>query len=166
MTAEKPDPFARTDTPIYHVTIWPNRSLGRVGFRNTMLLVIVGTTIPMIPLFKAASTLWILLFGIIPVVLLYLFFIRNYLDGRLTEEIRIYPDLIAVERREPKGKILRWHANPYWLRIHMHDTPIENYLTLEGNQRTIELGAFLSPEERLTLKADIEKVIHSLDINA
>mgnify|MGYP001823426394 CR=1 FL=1 len=166
MTIDPTDPFQRTDTPLYHVTLWPNRSLGRKGFRNTMILAIIGTTIPMVPLYRAAATPWILLFGIVPVALLFFLFIRNYRDGRLTEEIRIYPNAIAVERREPSGEILRWHANPYWVRIKMQDEPIENYLTLEGNQRTIELGAFLSPEERETLKAEIETVIHKLDINA
>jgi len=48
----------------------------------------------------------------------------------------------------------------------MHDAPVENYLTLEGNQRTVELGGFLSPEERLTLKAAIDETLRSLDINA
>ena len=48
----------------------------------------------------------------------------------------------------------------------MQDSPIENYLTLEGNQRTIELGAFLSPEERIELKVNIETALNGLDINA
>lgn len=162
----EPDPFSRTDTPIYHVTLWPNRSLGRIGFRNTMILVIVGTGVGTVPLIMATSNLWMLLFGIIPVAMLYFFFMRNYRDGRLTEELRIYPNVIAVERREPSGDTLRWHANPYWVKVKMQDSPIENYLTLEGNQRTIELGAFLSPEERIELKANIETALNGLDINA
>lgn len=160
------NPFERTDEPLFHITIWPHRSLGRVGFRNTMILVIVGMSIPMFPLLIAAATWAVLPFGIIPIALLYLLFKRNYRDGRLTEELRIWPDLIAVERREPDGTIHRWHANPYWLRIKLQDEPIENYLTLEGNQRTIELGAFLSPNERAKLKSDIEGVVNKLDINA
>lgn len=160
------DPFARTDKPLYQVTLWPNRSLGRVGFRYTMLIVIIGMAIPMIPLLIAASSWALLPFGLVPIALLYFLFKRNYRDGRLTEELRIWPDLITVERREPNGALHQWHANPYWIRIKMHDEPIENYLTLEGNQRTIELGAFLSPEERVSLKSDIENVIRKLDLNA
>lgn len=160
------DPFERTDRPVYHVTLWPNRSLNAAGFRNTMILVVVGMSVGTVPLIMATSNLWMLLFGIIPVVMLYFFFMRNYRDGRLTEELRIYPDVIAVERREPSGEILRWHANPYWVKVMIQETPIESYLTLEGNQRTIELGAFLSPEERLTIKAKIDDAIRSLDINA
>jgi len=160
------DPFERTDEPVYHITLWPNRSLNAVGFRNTMILVVVGAGIGITPLVMATSNLWMLLFGIIPVATLFLFFMRNYRDGRLTEELRIYPNVIAVERREPSGKIHRWHAKPYWVKVRLQDEPIEHYLTLEGNQRTIELGAFLSPEERLTLKTEIDDALRKLDINA
>ena len=165
MTSD-PDPFERTDKPIYHVTLWPNRSLNAVGFRNTMILVIVGLGIAVIPLIIITASLFMLLFAIIPVAMLYFFFMRNYRDGRLTEELRIYPNVIAVERREPSGKTHRWHANPYWVKVKLQDEHVEHYLTLEGNQRTIELGAFLSPEERLTLKAEIDDALRSLDINA
>ena len=105
------DPFERTDKPVYHITLWPNRSLNAVGFRNTMILVIVGLGIAVIPLIIITASLFMLLFAIIPVTTLYFFFKRNYRDGRLTEELRIYPNVIAVERREPSGKIHRWHAN-------------------------------------------------------
>jgi len=90
----------------------------------------------------------------------------NYCDGRLTEELRIYSDVIAIERRELSGKVYRWHATPYWVKVKMHDEPVENYMTLEGNQRTVELGGLLPPEERLFLKATIDETLHSLDINA
>ena len=160
------DPFERIDEPVYHVTLWPNRSLSAIGFRNTMIIVIVGSAIGIAPIFLVTGSLWVLLFVIVPVATLYFFFMRNYHDGRLTEELRIYPNVIAVERREPSGKTHRWHANPYWVKVKLQDKHVEHYLTLEGNQRTIELGAFLSPEERRTLKAEIDDALRTLDINA
>ena len=46
----------------------------------------------------------------------------------------------------------RWHANPFWVRLRLlDDARVEKYLTLQGNGREIELGAFLSPGERETL---------------
>ncbi len=160
------DPFERTDEPVYHVTLWPNRSLNAVGFRNTMILVIVGSSIGIAPLLLITGNLWMLLFVIVPIATLYVLFMRNYRDGRLTEELRVYANVIALERREPSGKTHRWHANPYWVKVKLHDEPIEHYLTLEGNQRTVELGAFLSPKERLSLKGAIDDALRSLDINA
>jgi uncharacterized membrane protein len=42
------------------------------------------------------------------------------------------------------------------------DAAIEKYLTLEGNGREIELGAFLSPWERETLYADLGAALSRL----
>ncbi|HEU0223312.1 MAG TPA: DUF2244 domain-containing protein [Paracoccaceae bacterium] len=45
----------------------------------------------------------------------------------------------------------------------MHlDGKVENYLTLKAEGREIELGAFLAPEERVALKADIEAALAAL----
>ena len=73
----------------------------------------------------------------------------------LREELRLWPDLVTVVRREPDGRERRWHANPFWVRLHLRDAHVEKYLTLEGNGREIELGAFLSPGEREALHADL-----------
>lgn len=157
--------FARKDKPLYEVTIWPNRSLGRIGFRNTLILVSVGMAIPIIP-FLFSPIGWALLpFGLLPVILTYVFIKRNYWDGRLTEELRLWQDLITIERTEPNGDVKRWFANPYWIKTMMHDKPVENYFTIKGNNREIEVGAFLSPEERISLKIEIDDALRGLDIN-
>ena len=60
---------------------------------------------------------------------------RELRDGRLTEELRLWPDLITVVRREPKGRVRRWHANPFWVRLRLHDDDrVEKYLTLTGQR--------------------------------
>ena len=57
----------------------------------------------------------------------------------------------------------RWHANPFWVRIRLReDAPIEKYLTLQGNGREIELGAFLSPWERETLYSEILETLRKI----
>ncbi len=92
---------------------------------------------------------------------------RSYADGRLTEELRLWPDLITVERREPRGRVRRWHANPFWVRLRLvEDGRIEKYLTLSGNGREIELGAFLSPPERVALYGDLRHALARLDASA
>ena len=67
-----------------------------------------------------------------------------------------------------KGKALIWEANPYWLKLALHPTDgrVEHYLTLKGggpNQtREVELGAFLTPEERVDLREDLANVLRQL----
>ena len=50
-----------------------------------------------------------------------------------------------------------WQANPYWVRVTLHETGgrVPQYLTLSGNDREVEIGAFLSPEARLVLAAEL-----------
>lgn len=151
-----PDPFQRRDPPILALRIWPHRSLSRKGFAWVMGIVAAGLTLPLLPFLGSKVMLGLLPFPLAALLALWLAIRRSYFDGRLTEELRLWPDLIAVERREPKGAVRRWQANPYWARARLSEVAkIEKYLTLEGNGREIELGAFLSPGEREALYHEI-----------
>jgi uncharacterized membrane protein len=59
--------------------------------------------------------------------------------------------------------VRRWHANPAWVRLSLFENGrVEKYLTLKGNGREIELGAFLSPPERAALYADLAAALGPL----
>jgi uncharacterized membrane protein len=117
-------------------------------------------SLPMVPLIGTKVALGLLPFLISAWVLLWFMIHRNYRDARLVEHLRIWPDLIAVERREPKGTLRTWQANPYWVELQMHpNARPENYLTLRGAGRLIELGAFLSPEERVELHTQLDAAL-------
>ena len=62
------------------------------------------------------------------------------------------------------GKRQDWQANPYWVRVTLHVTggPVPNYLTLKGDGREVELGAFLSEDERIRLRDDLKTRIAAL----
>ncbi len=151
------------DAPIYQVTLWPNRSLSRRGFRRVMLLVGFGLALPVLP-FLGGPVGWALApFALGELGLLWLFLKRNFRDGRLTEELSLWPNLICVIRSEPSGETLSWRANPYWVRLEVHETPtVEHYLTLSAEGETIELGAFLAPDERLQLAEEVRKALAKL----
>ena len=157
----------RTDAPILALTLWPHRSLSRKGMARVIGVAAIGLAIPVLP-FLGSPVGWALLpFCALPVLALWLFIRRNNRDGRLTETIRLWQDEIRVDRRHPSGDVRCWQANPYWVKITLRDDgPVEQYLTLKGNGREIELGAFLSPEERIDLFHDLSKALNALDINA
>lgn len=166
MTGAPPDasdPFRRRDPPILALTLWPNRSLSRRGFAWVLGLVCVGLALPLVPLLGTKVGLGLVPFSLAAFAGLYLALRRSYFDGRLTEELRLWPDLIAVERREPGGAVRRWQANPFWVQVGLSDQgPVERYLTLKGAGREIELGAFLSPEEREALYRDLSAALAGL----
>lgn len=130
-------------------------------------IVAVGLAVPLVPLIGTKAGLGLVPFSLAALVALYLALRRSYFDGRLTEELRLWPDLIAVERREPGGAVLRWQANPFWVQAELSDRgPVEHYLTLKGGGREIELGAFLSPEERQTLHRELGAALAKLRAGA
>lgn len=154
------DPFRRADPPLYAVSLWPHRSLSRKGFRGFMAALAAGLSVPMISVWGTPVAWFLAPFLLGALALAWLFIVLSYRSGRLVEELRVWSDAIAVERREPRGRVLRWSANPYWVTVDLSDTPtVERYLTLQGGGRTIELGAFLTPEERVALADDLRDAL-------
>lgn len=149
--------------PLLALTLWPNRSLSPRGSAGFLLLLAACLSIPLIPLLGSPAAWGLLPFLIAVLVAVYAAFRRNYADGRLTEELTLWPDLITVVRREPHGIVRRWHADPRAVTVRLsQDARIEQYLTLRGNGREIELGAFLSPEERQGLHREIIDALRRL----
>jgi uncharacterized membrane protein len=157
------DPFSRSDPPVLALILWPNRSLSPAGGGWILGLVTAGFAMPLLALGGTDAAWGMLPFMAVALVALFLAIRRNTRDGRLTEELRIWPDLITVVRREPRGTVRRWHANPFWVKARLYeDGKVEKYLTLAGAGREIELGAFLSPWERESLYAEIRATLSRL----
>jgi uncharacterized membrane protein len=150
----------RLDRPVYDVVLWPNQSLTRRGHRIAMGTAAAGLSLP---LFGVAGTpvFW----GLAPFLLvalgaLWIAIRRNGRQLCIEERLTLWRDEIRVERREPDGRLLRWQAEPLRLRLRLHKgAKVEDYLTIAGGGREIELGAFLAPEERVALAAEIESAL-------
>lgn len=149
---------ARTDEPVYRVHIQPYRSLSNRGFFATIMFTACAFLLPLLA-FLGTGALWTLLFFVAPAVgALWYFIRRNDKDGTISEDLALWPDLIAVHRHNPRKADQYWLANPYWVSVHMRDTKLcPSYLTLKGAGREIELGAFLTVDERKDLEKDLRK---------
>jgi len=154
------DVYTRTDPPEFSVVLRPHRSLSRDGTSVVIGGATAALALPLLSLGGSPAAWGLLPFLLIPLFGLYLALRRSFDDGRLTEELRLWPDLITVIRREPRGPVRRWHANPHWVQVRIsEDALIDKYLTLRGNGREIELGAFLPPEDRVDLYHALRKAI-------
>lgn len=147
----------RHDKPVYRVVLWPNQSLTRLGLRWFLGISAAFLIFPL-TVIDHPGVFW----GLIPFLALAFFGIwyairRNGRNLMLSETLWIWRDEVRVERIEQNGRILRWQAEPFRTRVQLHkDAKIEDYLTLSGGGRVIELGAFLAPEERVALADEIE----------
>lgn len=147
------DPAARPDTaPILDLTLWPHRSLSPRGFRWMLWLTTLGFAIPMGAILGSAA-FWIVgAFVLVDFVLLYGLMKLTYRSGQVRETVRLWPDRLRIERREPNGAEKVWEANPHWVRVRLVETRrIPDYLVVSSAGKDIELGAFLTPGERRDL---------------
>lgn len=136
--------------------LWPYRSLPRQGFVWVIGLTAGALALPMIAL-VGTGVLW----GLLPFVLLIIWLLwtaieRSYRTGTTHETLLLSWDALVLTRQDPGREDRIWRTNPYWVRIKLReDGPVEDYLTLTDGQREIELGRFLSPEERQSLRKEL-----------
>lgn len=144
--------------------LWPHQSLPPKGFAATILGIFA---LAIIPLSALIGTL--LLWGILPYFLLALWGMwyalrRNERDRQILEVLTVTPDSMHLTRHNPRGPQQDWECNPYWAQVEMHkdDGPVPHYVTLRGAGREVEIGAFLSEEERVALYDDLLRTVHRI----
>lgn len=142
--------------------VWPHRSLPRRGFVWFIGATAGLLTLPLLAVL-GSSVLW----GLLPFMLAAIAGIwwalqHSYRSGRTLEQLSIASDRITLTRSDPGRPDREWSANPYWIRAEIRPGPVEKYLVLTGDHelgRTIELGAFLTPEERTQLEGEVNRAL-------
>jgi uncharacterized membrane protein len=145
--------FDAGNGPARRLELWPHRSLAPKGFVWFIGITFTMFLIPLTALL-GTSALW----GMLPflmgaLALIWYSLHRSTRDGRVHEVLTIWNDRVELTRQNPRDPDQQWDANPHWaeVKIRPEGGPVENYITLRGNNRTVEIGAFLSPEERADL---------------
>ena len=116
----------------------------------------------LIPTFTLLGT--VLLWGMLPFVLLAVGGIYYALHAnhraRQIEEVLVLDDQTArLTHRTARGEVKEWACNRYWTTVTKYekDGPVPQYVTLRGEGREVEIGAFLSEEERIELYDDLQR---------
>ena len=144
--------------PAARLRLWPHRSLSAEGFVSFVGLTAAFAALPLLAVL-GTPVLWALLpFPVVVLSVLWIALTRSWRDGALTEELTLAREHVHLRRQEPDGTRHDWQANPYWVRAILHDRggPVPNYVTLRGGGREVEIGAFLTPEERARLHGELE----------
>ena len=139
--------------------LWPHQSLPPKGFAA---FVLATFTMILIPTFTLLGT--VLLWGMLPFVLLAVGGIYYALHAnhraRQIEEVLVLDDQTArLTHRTARGEVKEWACNRYWTTVTKYekDGPVPQYVTLRGEGREVEIGAFLSEEERIELYDDLQR---------
>ncbi|MBI1391546.1 MAG: DUF2244 domain-containing protein [Alphaproteobacteria bacterium] len=159
-----PTPPASSETAgeAFEALLYPNRSLPPAGFAIVMGIVIcVNLTLGV---YFAAIGAWpVLGFCGVDIFLVWLAFKVSYRQGRLHERIRLDAEELVVSRVLPSGHESRWRLQPFWTSVSIV-APKEHHaeVRLTSRGRTLILGSFLSPKERVafggTLKEALRRV--------
>ncbi|QQA42053.1 DUF2244 domain-containing protein [Pelagovum pacificum] len=161
MPYEWTSPPGATDAPRAELQLWPYRSLPRRG-----MVIFIGITVALVSLPLLAVVGSPVLWGLLPFIVaaiagLWWAIERSYSDGSVLETLLVWPDRVTLTRRNPRGPRQDWEANPYWVEVCLHEDggPVETYITLRGAGREVEIGAFLTPEERKALYPELRRAM-------
>lgn len=147
-----------------HLHLWPHRSLPKRGFVWFIGATATLIAVPLLSLLGNAALWMVLPFLVAAVAGVWWALQRSYRDGEIVEDLTLKPALITLTRHGPRGRLQAWEANPHWLHITLHPTagPVPQYLTLRAGGREVELGAFLTEDERVNLSAELAQALARL----
>lgn len=153
-----------TETTPEILRLWPHRSLPRKGFVIAIGFAALMSLVPLLPVLGTPVLWGVLPFFALAIWGLWVALMRSYRDAELSEELHLSRDRLDLIRQAPHKTPLRWAANPYWVQVRLHPKggPVPDYLTLKGGDREVELGAFLSPEERVALAAELTRQLAAM----
>lgn len=161
-----PYQWLRPEDETLRLHLWPHRSLTQRGFVWFIGATAALIAVPLVGIL-GSPVLWALLPFLLGTIWAIWFALRkNGRDRDIVEDLRLSPDRLQLVRHGPKGRRQTWEANPYWVRVTLHETggPVPNYLTLKGDGREVELGAFLSEDERIELGRDLQRRVATLGL--
>jgi uncharacterized membrane protein len=144
--------------------LWPYRSLTPRGFVVFIALTCGMLALPLIGLLGSKALWGLLPFMALAVGGVWLAINRSNHDGEIAEDLSLWRDRAVLRHRDPDGTEQRWEANPYWVSVHLHPTggPVPNYLTLRGGDREVEIGRFLSEDERVALSRELKNALAAM----
>lgn len=141
--------------------LWPYQSLPAKGFAA---FVLATFTMILIPTFSLLGTK--LLWGLLPFVLMavagiYWALQHNYKARQIEEILTLDRDTAHLTHRPAKGDDKEWACNRYWAKVLKYETegPVPHYVTLRGEGREVEIGSFLSEDERIALFDDLQRAL-------
>ena len=152
---------SRNGRDIRILELWPHNSLPKQGFASFIVTTFI---LILLPLLSLSGTL--VFWGLLPFLMLAIWAVwtalqHSYNRNKIYECLSFGKQTLDLERTNPKGNTQNWSCEGYWSRasIYTREGPVPFYVTLSGNGREVEIGAFLSEDERKSLYEELRREI-------
>lgn len=144
------------EAPVQRLHLWPWRSLTRQGFVWFIGLSAAFAAIPALAMLGTRMLWFLLPFPVAAIAAIWYALRRNAHDREIIEELTLSPGRIALTQFGPHGR-RHWEADTFWVRVtcYADGGPVANYLTLTDGRREVEIGTFLTEDERLALRGEL-----------
>ena len=135
----------------------PHNSLPKRGFA---VFILTTSFLCLLPLIALSGTF--VFWGLLPFLMLAVWAVwvalqNSYKRNNIYECLSFGQRTVDLKRINPKGDTQSWSCDGYWSRaiIYAKEGPVPDYVTLSGNGREVEIGAFLSQDERKSLYKEV-----------
>ena len=141
--------------------LWPHNTLNARGFVVMICIFFFFSTLPLIAVLGTKAYWGLLPFSMGAVALFWMALRRNERDRQILEILEITRETTRLSRHQTKKENQYWDAPTYWTQLSLYKTkgPVPEYVTLKNQSREVEIGAFLSEEERVELHRDLRAAL-------
>lgn len=141
--------------------LWAHNALPPKWLGITVLGALFGLCIP---LFMVIGT--IVFWGLLPFLIgtaaaLWVGLERNQKQRSMQETLWFDDEHVTLRHITAQGDPLEWECNRYWAQVNIYDKngPTRDYVTLRGAGREVQIGAFLTDDERKALYRDLRRYL-------
>ncbi|WP_299627281.1 DUF2244 domain-containing protein [uncultured Tateyamaria sp.] len=155
------------DAPTQELQLWPHNSLPQKGMAAFVLTTFTLILIPALPLLGSVVLWGLLPFLLLAVWAIYFALRRNRRARQIIEVLTLDDEDTHLTRTDANGQVQEWDCNRYWTQVTKYESegPVPHYVTLKGKGREVEIGSFLSEEERIALYDDLLRALRGAPVN-
>lgn len=151
--------MTQPDESPQRLRLWPHQSLPARGMAAFILATFTMILIPVVTLLGSPLLWGLLPFALLAVWGMYFALQHNHRSLKIEEVLTLDREAAQLVRIEPSGAVREWDCNRYWTTITKYEKegPVPHYVTLKGMGREVEIGAFLSEDERVALYDELQR---------